>query len=236
MGRNKAEDSLLEPRTTSKLIPASAACMVAGLALIEPAMARLEKLGETLEAKQYLFIMPTGELSYFFPSVRQVSVSSAGRAGIGLVLLGFLPAVSRLRKKGLDAWTSLGWALFLFASGLLVSEYKARGEWVLMRRIGVRYLAFAMLSVGAFLTSRSRRFLAMLGIGGFTWDLSSAIFWAVLKKDITATVPVPWYHHFDQEEGRGAPCWCVYIVDASAILFFSWLMRHDFDPLEFYDD
>jgi len=213
----------------------SAASLVAGLALIEPAMARLEKFGDTLEAKQYLFIMPTGELSYFVPAVRDVSIRAAGSAGVGMVLLGLLPAVARARRKGLDGLSALGWALYLTAAVMLTWGYSSRGEWVLMRRIGTRYLSFAMLAVGAFLGNRDRRFLATLGVLGFTWDLSSAIFWAWLKKDVTATVPVPWYHHFDQEEGRGAPCWAVCLLDSSAILYFSWLMRHDFDPFRVYD-
>ena len=213
----------------------SAASLVAGLALIEPAMARLEKFGDTLQAKQYLFIMPTGEVSYFFHGVRDVSIRAAGSAGIGMVLLGLVPAVARLRRKGLDGLSALGWALYLTAAVMLTAEYSSRGEWVIMRRIGVRYLSFAMLAVGAFLANRYRKFLATLGLGGFTWDLSSAILWAWLKKDITATVPVPWYHHFDQEEGRGAPCWAVMLLDTSAIAYFSWLMRHDFDPFHVYD-
>jgi len=213
----------------------SAASLVAGLALIEPAMARLEKLGDTLEAKQYLFIMPTGEVSYFFPAVRDISIRAVGSAGIGLVLLGLLPGIARLRRKGLDFLSALGWVLYLTAAALLVAEYSSRGEWVFMRRIGARYLSFAMLAVGAFLTNRDRLFLATLGVGGFSWALSSAIFWAWLKKDVTATVPVPWYHHFDQEEGRGAPCWAVALLDTSAIGNFSWLARHDFDPFHVYD-
>jgi len=213
----------------------SAASLVAGLALIEPAMARLEKFGDALKAKQYLFIMPTGEVSYFFPGVRDVSIRAAGSAGIGMVLLGLVPAVARLKRKGLDGLSALGWALYLTAAVMLTAEYSSHGEWVIMRRIGARYLSFAMLAVGAFLANRDRKFLATLGLLGFTWDLSSAIFWAWLKKDITATVPVPWYHHFDQEEGRGAPCWGVMLLDSSAIAYFSWLMRHDFDPFHVYD-
>jgi len=213
----------------------SAASLVAGLALVEPAMARLETFGDTLEAKQYLFIMPTGEVSYFFPAVRDVSIRTAGSVGVGLILLGLAPAVARLRRKGLDRLSALGWVLYAAGAAMLAAEYSSRGEWVIMRRIGARYLAFAMLAVGAFLGARDRKFLATLGVMGFSWDLSSAIFWAWLQKDVTATVPVPWYHHFDQEEGRGAPCWAVALLDSSAIAYFSWLMRHDFDPFGVYD-
>jgi hypothetical protein len=207
--------------------PLSAACLVVGLALIEPAMARLEKFGDTLEAKQYLFIMPTGEVSYLVPAVRELSVPGAGLFGIGLLLAGLLPAVTRLRRRGLDFFSAAGWCLYALGAGLLAGEYM---------RVGVRYLSFTFLAIGAFLGSRSRRYLATLGMMGFTWDLSSAIFWAALKRDVTATVPVPWYHHFDQEEGRGAPCWAVAALDTSMLLFFAWLLRHDFDPLDFYDD
>ena len=213
-----------------------AASLVVGLAFIEPAMARLERLGDTLEAKQYLFIMPTGELSYLLPAVRQVPVPALGIAGAALVLGGLMPAVARLRAKGVDGWSATGWALFILGAGLLLAEYGSGGEWVFARRIGARYLAFTFLALGAFLGCRSRRFLAMLGVMGFCWDLSSAVFWAALRKDLRATVPVPWYHHFDQEEGRGAPCWAVCLVDSAGIGFFAWLMRHDFDPLDFYDD
>lgn len=218
-----------------RFTPLFAACTVAGLALIEPAMGKLEKLGDTLTAKQYLLIMPTGEISYLFPAVREVPVAALGAAGVGLLLLGLVPGFLRLRRKGLDAWTALGWAVVLSALGLLAAEYRSSGEWVFLRRIGVRYLASAMLAVGAVMCCRDRRYLATCGMGGFTWDLSSAIFWAALKRDVTATVPVPWYHHFDEEEGRGAPCWLVALVDVAGFSTFARLFNHDFDPLHFYD-
>jgi len=46
---------------------------------------------------------------------------------------------------------------------------------------------------------------------------------------------VPWYHHFDQEEGRGAPCWLVALVDLTAFSYFAWLSKHDFDPFRLFD-
>ncbi|MDD5448136.1 MAG: hypothetical protein PHO53_03075 [Actinomycetota bacterium] len=52
-----------------QLFPFFAANTVVALALIEPALDRLERLGDTLKAKQYLLIMPTGEISYLFPQV-----------------------------------------------------------------------------------------------------------------------------------------------------------------------
>jgi hypothetical protein len=229
------EDVSIKPRPARRLAPLFAASVVAGLALIEPAMGRLEKLGDTLTAKQYLLIMPTGEVSYLFPAVREVPVPALGAAGVILLLVGLFPGIARLRRKGLDGWTALGWMVVLTALTLLGSEHRSKGEWVLFRRIGVRYLASAMFAVGAMLCCRDRRFLATCGIGGFTWDLSSAIFWAAVKRDPRATVPVPWYHHFDEKEGRGAPCWLVAMVDLAGLGFFTWLLRHDFDPLDFYD-
>lgn len=219
-----------------RLSPLFAIDLVIALALIEPAMGKLEKLGDTLSAKQYLLIMPTGEVSYLFPAVREVPVATLGAAGVIMLLIGLIPGVVRLRRKGLDGYTALGWAVVLTGLGLLAGEYASDGEWVFMQRIGVRYLASAMVAVGAVLCCRKRRFLAACGMGGFTWDLSSAIFWAAIKRDVRATVPVPWYHHFDQEEGRGAPCWLVALVDLAGIGFFTWLLGHDFDPLDFYDD
>jgi hypothetical protein len=153
-----------------------------------------------------------------------------------MLLIGLVPGIMRLRRKGLDGWTALGWLVVGTASVLLASEYASGGEWVLFKRIGLRYLASAMLAVGAVLCCRERRYLATCGMGGFTWDISSAIFWGAIKRDATATVPVPWYHHFDQEEGRGAPCWLVALVDLAGFTFFRWLFAHDFDPLDFYDD
>lgn len=221
---------------TRRLSPLFAMNIVVGLALIEPAMGGLEKLGDTLTAKQYLLIMPTGEVSYLFPAVREVPVPVLGSVGSVMLLIGLIPAIMRLRRKGLDGWTALGWTVVLTGLGLLAAEYRSKGEWVLFRRIGVRYLASAMVAVGAVLACRDRRFLAACGMGGFAWDLSSAIFWSVLKRDPRATVPVPWYHHFDEEEGRGAPCWLVALVDVAMFGYFAWLSKHDFDPFKFYDD
>lgn len=225
-----------ELKTINKWSPFFALCLVASLALIEPALGRLQKLGDTLEAKQYLLIAPTGEIAYLIPALREVPIRALAALAIPLMMLGLLPAVVRLKKKGLDFLSALGWTLVLTGLGLLVSEYASKAEWVLAKRIGVRYLALAMLSVGAFLSFRNRRYLAALGMGGFTWDLSSAIFWAVLQGDPSETVPVPWYHHFDEEEGRGAPCWAVACVDTSALAFFTWLSRSDYDPLNLFTD
>ncbi|HEY5527397.1 MAG TPA: hypothetical protein VIK02_07440 [Candidatus Anoxymicrobiaceae bacterium] len=219
-----------------RLAPLFAIDLVVALALIEPAMGRLKKLGDTLTAKQYLLIMPTGEVSYLIPAVRDVSVPALGAIGAVMLFIGLVPAVQRLRKKGLDAWSALGWIVVLTGLGLLAGEYASKGEWVFMRRIGVRYLASAMVAVGAVLACRDRRFLATCGMGGFAWDLSSAIFWSVLKRDPRATVPVPWFHHFDEEEGRGAPCWLVALVDIAMFSYFAWLSKHDFDPFKFYDE
>lgn len=219
-----------------KLAVLAAADMVASLALIEPAMGRLEKLGDALEAKQYLLIMPTGEIAHYFPPARELSVPMLGRLGALMMVAGLAPAVGRLRRKGLDGRSAAGWALVLTGMAMLAGEYASGGEWVLMRRIGARYLASAMVAVGSFLCVRDRTYLAALGIGGFTWDLSSAIFWARLRRDWRATVPVPWYHHFDQEEGRGAPCWLVALFDTGAILYFAWVARTRFDPLKIFDE
>lgn len=161
--------------TPSRFSPFFAACIVAGLAMIEPALGRLEKLGDTLGAKQYLLIMPTGELSYLFPRLRTVSVRKLGIAGCVMLSAGLIPAVARLRRKGMDLIAALGWSMVASAAVMVVAEYNARAEWVVLRRIGARYLAFAMYAVGSFLGCRDRRFLATLGLGGFTWDLSSAI-------------------------------------------------------------
>ncbi|MDD5749019.1 MAG: hypothetical protein PHP64_08285 [Actinomycetota bacterium] len=216
--------------------PAFAVCTVAGLALIEPEMGHLDKLGDTTVAKQYLLIMPTGEISWFFPKVRNISVRSMARAGILLLLAGLIPAIKRLRKKGVDEWSSIGWALVVAGAIILLAEHKARGEWTILGRIGVRYLAFTMIGVGSFLGSRDRRFLATLSLGGLLWDISSAIFWAWLKRNPGATIPVAWHHHFDQDdEGSGSPCWQVMLLDSFGIVFFAWLMRHDFDPFEIFD-
>lgn len=235
MGREKTERSPDRSGKRGGHSALFALCTVVGLALIEPALGHLERLGDTLEAKQYLLIMPAGEISYLFPSTRDLSVPMLGRLGCLLVLAGMVPAVRRFRRKGLDALSATGWALIAAGSAIVSLEYVADAEWVLFRRIGVRYLAFAMLAVGSFLGCRDRRYLSALGTGGFTWDLSSAIFWAAIKKDVTASVPVPWYHHFDQEEGRGAPCWLVAIADACAIIYFSWVARTDYDPFRVLD-
>jgi hypothetical protein len=226
----EAEDGIAR-----RFAPFFALNIVAGLALIEPATGHLKKLGDTLTAQQYLLIMPTGEVSYLIPAVREVSVPALGVIGALMLLVGLVPGIRRLREKGLDGWSAPGWLLVVTGAGLLAGEYRSRGEWVLFGRIGVRYLAMAMLAVGAVLTCRDRRFLAACGMGGFTWDLSSAIFWAALKRDPRATVPVPWYHHFDQEEGRGAACWLVALVDLTALGYFAWLSRHDFDPFRLFD-
>jgi len=230
------EDPGIESAVVARrFAPFFALNIVVGLALIEPAMGHLKKLGDTLTAQQYLLIMPTGEVSYLVPAVREISVPALGFVGVLMLLVGLVPAVSRLRRKGLDGWSSLGWLLVLTGSGMMAGEYRSGGEWVLFKRIGARYLAMAMLAVGAVLACRDRRFLAACGMGGFTWDLSSAIFWAAIKRDPRATVPVPWYHHFDQEEGRGAPCWLVALVDLTAFSYFAWLSKHDFDPFRLFD-
>ncbi|MHB8897082.1 MAG: hypothetical protein ACYC99_18175 [Candidatus Geothermincolia bacterium] len=234
--RGSGRGNAREPGWSRRFNPLFAIDLVIALALIEPAMGRLNKLGDTLTAKQYLLIMPTGEISYLIPAVREVPVAALGTAGVVMLLIGLVPGLLRLRRKGLDGWTALGWTIVLAGLGLLAGEYRSGGEWVFMRRIGVRYLASAMVAVGAVLCCRDRRFLATCGMGGFTWDLSSAIFWAAIKRDPGATVPVPWYHHFDEEEGRGAPCWLVALVDLAGLGFFTWLFGHDFDPLKFYDE
>jgi hypothetical protein len=151
---------------TRRLSPLFAMNIVVGLALIEPAMGGLKKLGDTLTAKQYLLIMPTGEVSYLFPAVREVPVPVLGSVGSVMLLIGLIPAIMRLRRKGLDGWTALGWTVVLTGLGLLAAEYRSKGEWVLFRRIGVRYLASAMVAVGAVLACRDRRFLAACGMGG----------------------------------------------------------------------
>ncbi|MBU4194632.1 MAG: hypothetical protein KKE79_04050 [Actinobacteria bacterium] len=219
-----------------KLAPFFAADLVVSFALIEPAMGRLEKLGDALGAKQYLLIMPSSEVAYLLPAVREVPISTLGLLGVFMLVLGLFPAVVRLRSKGPDRLSALGSSLLVLGAGLLAAEYGTRGEWVLFRRIGVRYLAFTMVAIGSFLCFRNRRYLAALGALGFTWDLSSAVFWAALKRDPSATVPVPWYHHFDQEEGRGAPCWLVALLDLCGIAFFAQLARSDFDPLGLFVD
>lgn len=219
-----------------RLSPLFAIDLAASLALLEPALGRLRKLGDALDAKQYLFIMPAGEVAYLVPAAREASVPAMGVAGAVMLLIGLLPAARRLKSKGLDRWSALGWLLVSSGLVMLASEYATKGEWVLFRRIGARYLAFAFVSVGSFLAFRDRRFLATLGMAGFTWDLSSAVFWAWLQRDPRATVPVPWYHHFDEEAGRGAPCWLVALADLSGILYCSWLYGHDFDPLRLFED
>lgn len=222
-----------EIRPSSALFACST---VAGLALVEPAMGRLDRLGDALEAEQYLFIMPAGELAYIIPALRGLPVSALGILGSLLLLVGLVPAVARLRRRGIDAWSALGWSLIAVGIFVLATEYASHGEWVLPGRIGARYLAFAMLAVGSFLCYRNRQYLATLGMGGFIWDLSSAVFWSFLRKDIRATVPVPWYHHFDREEGRGAPCWLVMAFDLVALSFFAWVFASDFDPLNLFVD
>lgn len=229
-------DGTQGPGITRKESTSCALCLVASLALVEPALGRLEKLGDTIEAQQYLLIAPTGEISYLFPALREVPIRALVALAVPLFVIGLYPAIRRLRRKGLDFLSAAGWALLLTGIGLLAGEYASRGEWVFMKRIGVRYLASAMLSVGAFLACRDRAYLAALGQGGFTWDLSSAVFWAALNRSVTATVPVPWYHHFDQEAGRGAPCWLVACLDLSVIAFFGWLRGSDLDPLGLYDE
>lgn len=219
-----------------KLAALFGADMVVALALIEPAMGRLERLGDALEAKQYLLIMPTGELAYLFPPAREWPVPLLGKIGCGMLAAGLLPALYRLRRKGLDRPSAAGWAMVLAGSAMMAAEYLSGGEWVLFRRIGARYLASAMIAVGSFLGVRDRAYLAALGIGGFSWDLSSAVFWARLRGSWRATVPVPWYHHFDQEEGRGAPCWLVALADTCGILYFIWVARSRMDPLRLFDE
>lgn len=219
-----------------KFSPLFAMSTVVGLALIEPAMGQLEKLGDTLEAKQYLFIMPTGEISYLLPAVRQIPVHTMGLLGAAMLLVGLIPAAARLRKKGLDGWSALGWFLVVTGFALLASEYRARGEWMLFRRFGVRYLAFTMIVIGSFLAFRYKRYLVTYGIAGFNWDLSSAVFWAALQRDPRATVPTGWYHHFDREEGRGGPCWLIGLVDLLGLTFFLWLAGNEFDPLRLFED
>ncbi|MDD5448137.1 MAG: hypothetical protein PHO53_03080 [Actinomycetota bacterium] len=122
-------------------------------------------------------------------------------------MLGLVPGIWKLKSKGLDFLSALGWLLVAVGATIVAAEYHARAEWVILRRIGARYMAFTMIAVGSFLACRDRSFLATLGLGGFIWDLSSAVFWAALRKNPRATVPVPWYHHFEQEEGAGAPRW-----------------------------
>lgn len=224
--------------TPSRGIPSSlyAACLVAGFALVEPALGHLEKLGDTLEARQYLMIAPTGEVAYLFPALRSIRIRTLSAVSILLIAAGLLPGVWRLKKKGFDRYSMVGWILIVSGLLLMSAEYASKKEWVLFRLIGARYLALAAVAVGAFLSYRNRRYLAALGLGGFLWDLSSAVFWAVLKRSISATVPVPWRHHFDQEEGRGAPCWLVALLDSSAIAFFAWLARSDYDPLGLFED
>lgn len=226
----------LESDILRRLAPLFAIDLVVSLALIEPAMGRLEKFGDALEAKQYLLIMPSGEVAYLVPAVRELSVPKAGLLGVFMLLLGLVPAAARLRAIGLDRLSALGSSLVVLGVGLLAVEYGTDSEWVLFRRIGARYLAFAMLAIGSFLCFRDRRYLAALGTLGFTWDLSSALFWAALTRNPSANVPVPWYHHFDQEEGRGAACWLVALVDLCAIAFFARLARSEFDPLGLFID
>lgn len=208
-----------------------AADMVLSLALLEPYLGRLEKLGDALTSKQYLLIMPTGEVAQLVPAAREIRVALLGKAGAAMMLAGLIPAAARLRQNGLDRWSAGGSSLVLAGLGMMAGEYASGGEWVLAGRIGARYLASAMIAVGSFLCLRNRAYLSTLGIGGFTWDLSSAIFWAWHSRSLKATVPVPWYHHFDQEEGRGAPCWLVMLMDLSAIAYFGWVSRTDYDPL-----
>jgi len=175
-------------------------------------MGRLEKLGDALEAKQYLFIMPTGEIAYLVPALREVPVSAVGLVGLLLLLVGVFPAARRFKEKGADSLSALGLGIFATGCAMMASEYVSKGEWVFWR-VGVRYLA-------------SR----------FIWDLSSAVFWACLERDPGATVPVPWCHHFDQREGRGAPCWLVALLDTLGVAFFAWMAGSDFDPLKIFID
>jgi hypothetical protein len=224
-----------EADSTSRLAPCFAACVVAALAFIEPAMGRLEKLGDALEAKQYLFIMPTGEIAYLVPALREVPVSAVGLVGLLLLLVGVFPAARRFKEKGADSLSALGLGIFATGCAMMASEYVSKGEWVFWR-VGVRYLASTMIALGSFLCYRNRRYLAVLGIGGFIWDLSSAVFWACLERDPGATVPVPWCHHFDQREGRGAPCWLVALLDTLGVAFFAWMAGSDFDPLKIFID
>jgi len=208
--------------------------LVLSLAFIEPALGRLKKLGDTLKATQYLYIAPTGEISYFFPALREVPIGFLVCLSAPLFLIGIYPAYRRLIRNGLDRICALGWLLMFTGISILALEYQRRGEWVI-GTIGVRYLALTMISVGAFLGCRKRKFLATLGLGGFSWDLSSAIFWAYLNKNWRARVPVGWKHHFGDEEVLGAPCWLVTLVDLAGISFFSWVLRSEYDPLRLFD-
>lgn len=220
-----------ETEIPARFSPLFALSLVLSLALLEPALGRLEKLGDALESEQYLLICPTAELAYLFPALRSVPVLLLTSLAAPLLVAGLVPAFARLRRGGADPVSAAGLALVGTGLSLIAAEYAVRGQWVLARMIGARYLAMAMVAVGAFLGCRDRRYLAALGVGGFTWDLSSAVFWAVLNRSLAARVPVPWRHHFDSEEARGAPCWLVCVTDTCAIAFFSWLSRSETDPV-----
>jgi len=183
LARSGGRTLLFSSGGVRRLAPLFALDLVVSLALIEPAMGRLQKFGDTLNAKQYLLIMPAGEAAYLLPAIRGLSVPKAGILGIFMLAAGLVPGVVRLRRKGLDGLSAVGSSLVVLGAGLLAAEYGTRGEWVLLRRIGVRYLAFAMVAVGSFLCFRNRRYLAALGALGFAWDLSSAFFWAAVTRD-----------------------------------------------------
>lgn len=206
------------------------------LAMVEPALGRLKKLGETLTAKQYLFIAPSGEVAYLIPGVRDVPVSRLVETSFPIFLIGVLPGLKRMASEKHDRLSCIGALLVALGAALLIVEYSMKKEMVILGRIGLRYLAMAQIAVGSFFMTRNRRYLSTLGICGFTWDISSAIFWAALNRSLNANVPVGWYHHFDQEQGRGAPCWLVIIIDMIGLAAFASLRYSRKNPLGIFTD
>ncbi|GEM_PF-1299909 len=228
---NSAFSHLLKPRPTL-----NAAFVALSLAMIEPALGRLKKLGDTLTAKQYLFIAPSGEVAYFFPHLREIPISRLALASFLVFFTGVLPGLRRLAREKHDALSRSGAVVVALGAALLVSEYVMKKELVILRRIGLRYLAMATIAVGSFLMTRDRKYLSTLGICGFTWDISSAIFWSALNKSLRANVPVGWYHHFDEKQGSGVPCWLVIIVDLAGLAAFISLRFSKNNPLGIFLD
>ena len=210
-------------------------CYVLGLALIEPVLGHLEKMGDLLTSKQYLFIAPAGEVAYALPSVRRVPLRYLKFLGLALMTVGVIPPLSSISEGGLDHLECMGLATLISSLGAIYVEYVAKGEWIFGRGWAVRYLSLPASGLGAFAAHRSRKYLASMGMASLVWDISSAIFWAAHERDINARVPVPYRGDFQEKAKMGVPCWQVFLVDLSGICFFFWLSRGKRDPLGLFN-
>ena len=207
---------------------------VLGMLLLEPALERkapVKYLSDITNSYQYLVICPLGELVHFFPQLGRIQTAHLAMVGIGLILISSGFCLCFFENKRI---CRLGIYLMLISGSILLAEFFSKKVFYL-GPAQLRYLAMNGYGLGLFLLLRERKFLATMIIMAGLWDISSAIFWAWINKDIFVHLPVPYWGRLEEKAG-GAPALVPILIDSllvflGAYIIFSKTSKKLFDKI-----